>query len=222
MKKPFKFYYSTYKSLIKTTFQLMYGIWKISSLTGPVVSIFGGSKVQKLSPYAEHAYKLANLLIQHEISVITGGGPGVMEAANCGAIHALETKKSNAKSIGITVVGLGEEAFNICAQEKILVDYFFVRKWLMIQYSVAFCFFPGGFGTLDEFGEVVTLMQTKKLAGVPIVLFGKDYWGPFLKWLQDYALKDGLILQEDLNMIQATDNVDEALRLLKEHCDICQ
>lgn len=222
MNKPAFFYFSVYKSLIKTIFQLMYGIWKIGHMPGPIVSIFGGSKLQKESPWADSAYKLANLLIQHEISVITGGGPGVMEAANCGAIHALETKKTAARSIGITVKGLEEEAFNICAQDKILVDYFFVRKWLMVQYSVAFAFFPGGFGTLDEFGEVVTLMQTKKLAGVPIVLIGSSYWNPFMSWLKENAFKEGLITQTDLDMIQITDDVDEALRLLKEHCEVCK
>lgn len=221
MNQTILFYLSVYKRIIKTTFQLMYGIWKIGHLPGPVVSIFGGSRIKTKTPYAEKAYKLANLLIQHDISVITGGGPGVMEAANCGALHAFETKKTQARSIGITVKGLDEETFNICAQEKILVDYFFVRKWLLIQYSVAFAFFPGGFGTLDEFGEVVTLMATKKLAGVPIVLVGQKYWEPYMNWLREYPLKEGLILQKDLDMIQVTDDVDEALRLLKEHCDVC-
>jgi uncharacterized protein (TIGR00730 family) len=221
MNKSAFFYFSIYKNLIKTMFQLMRGIWRIGHLQGPIVSIFGGSRLQMKSPYAETAHDLASLLIQHDISVITGGGPGIMEAANCGATHA-ETEKTTARSIGITVKGLEQEAFNMCAQEKIIVDYFFVRKWLMIEYSVAFAFFPGGFGTLDEFGEVVTLMQTKKLAGVPVVLIGKSFWGPYMQWLHDYPLKEGLIVKKDLDLIKVVDNVDEALQLLKEHCDICK
>lgn len=221
MAKSIFFYCAVYKSLIKTMFQLMKGIWKISRLPGPTVSIFGGSRLQGTSIYAPQAHDLAVLLVQHDISVLTGGGPGIMEAANCGAFHA-ETKKTTARSIGITVRGLEEVPFNFCAQEKIIVDYFFVRKWLLIYYSVAFAIFPGGFGTLDELGEVITLMQTKKIKGVPIVLIGKNYWQPFLNWLRDYALKEGLILEADLKMIQATDDIDEALRLLKEHCDVCK
>lgn len=221
MAKSISFYLSIYKSIIKTTFQLMYGIWKLSRLPGPTVSIFGGSRLHNTSKYASEAHDLAGLLVKHNISVITGGGPGIMEAANCGAFHS-QIKKNTARSIGITVKGLEEEPFNMCTQDKITVDYFFVRKWLLIYYSVAFAFFPGGFGTLDEFGEVVTLMQTKKILGVPIVLIGTDYWQPFLVWLRDFALKEGLVLKHDFEMIQVTDDVDEALRLLKEHCEVCK
>jgi uncharacterized protein (TIGR00730 family) len=220
-KKKFLFYWNTYVSLMKSVMQLLWGLWKINHLPGPVVSIFGGSKLKRTSHFSGIAHDLAMLLIKHDISVITGGGSGIMESANCGATHA-ESEKSKARSIGITVKGLEEEPFNICAQEKIIVDYFFVRKWLMIYNSVAFAFFPGGFGTLDEFGEVVTLMQTKKLGGVPIVLIGKSYWGPYVKWLQEFPLEQGLITQKDLDLIQVTDDVDEALRLLKEHCLVCQ
>ncbi len=221
MKKNIFFYLILYKNLLKSSLQMMQGIWKIGHLSGPVVTIFGGSHLQMKSPYAREAHDLASLLIQHNISVITGGGPGIMEAANCGATHA-ETQKTTARSIGITVLGLEQELFNICAQEKILVDYFFARKWLMIQYSDAFVFFPGGFGTLDEFGETITLIQTKKIAGVPIIFFGKDFWEPFTRWLELSILPQGLIAKGDLGHIKVTDNVDEAFKLLKMHCDICR
>jgi uncharacterized protein (TIGR00730 family) len=221
MSKSIYFYFSVYKSLIKTMFQLMKGIWKISRLPGPIVSIFGGSKLATISPYEVTAHELAGLLIKHNISVITGGGSGIMEAANCGAFHA-ESETGKVRSIGITVKGLEKEEFNFCAQDKMVVDYFFVRKWLMANYSVAFAFFPGGFGTLDEFGEVITLMQTKKLAGAPVVLIGRAYWTPFITWLHDYALRQNLISLQDLAMVQITDDADEALRLLREHCSKCQ
>lgn len=207
--------------LVKSFLQLMKGAWKINRLPGPFVSIFGGSKLSALSPYAVIAHELAGLLVKHDISVITGGGLGIMEAANCGAFHA-ESEKGKVRSIGITVQSLDNGMFNFCAQDKIVVDDFFVRKRLMVNYSVAFAFFPGGFGTLDELGEVITLMQAKKIDGVPVVLIGKDYWGPLMAWFHDYALRQGLISAEDLAMIQITDDADEALHLLKERCMECQ
>lgn len=221
MRKSLFFYLSVFRNLFVTFYQLMRGIWSINHLHGPIVSIFGGAHLRSTSHYAAQAHELAGLLIVNDISVITGGGPGIMEAANCGAFHA-QNEQTKARSIGITVKGLEEEPFNMCAQEKIIVDYFFVRKWLMVHYSIAFVFFPGGFGTLDELGEVITLMQTKKLVGMPIVLIGKHYWAHYFQWLHDYALKDGLITQQDLDLIQITDNIDIALRLLKEHCEVCQ
>lgn len=221
MAKPPIFYFSVYKSLIKTMFQLMYGIWKINHLTSPIVSIFGGSRLQVTSRFAYQAHDLAALLVRHDISVITGGGPGIMQAANCGAFHA-QTKKTQARSIGITVKGLEKEAVNVCAQEKFVVDYFFVRKWLLINYAVAFAIFPGGFGTIDELGDVVTLIQTNQLEKAPIVLIGRDYWGPFMQWLQECALKEGLVAQKDLDLIQITDDIDEAFEILKLHCETCK
>lgn len=222
MSKPIKFYSTTYFGIIKDAFQLMYGIWKINQLTNPVVTIFGGARWHH-SPYQTQAHDLAALLIKHNISVITGGGPGIMEAANCGATQALKTTKSTAKSIGITVKGLElEDMVNSCAQEKLVVDTFWVRKWLMVRYSVAFAVFPGGFGTIDELGEVLTLMQTKQLAGVPIVLFGSMYWEPFLDWIKNYLLKNNIVSKEDVDLIKITDNIDEALLLLKEQCRVCE
>lgn len=221
MNKPCKFYIESFWKVIKVAYQLMHGIWKINKLSSPVVTIFGGARWHK-SPYEQQAHDLAALLIQHNISVITGGGPGIMEAANCGAAQGIKTTNSTAKSIGITVKGLEHEPFNTCAQEKLMVDSFLVRKWLMINYSVAFAIFPGGFGTIDELGEVLTLMQTKKLAGIPIVLYGSLYWQPFLDWIRHTLLKNNIISQADFELIQVTDSIEEALKLLKERCEICQ
>jgi len=221
MNKPFKFYYENYKDVIKSGYQLMHGIWKINSMAGPIVTIFGGARWHK-SPYQQQAHDLASLLINHNISVITGGGPGIMEAANCGAAEAIKKTNSKAKSIGITVKGLEREVLNTCAREQLSVDTFLVRKWLMVEYSVAFAVFPGGFGTIDELGEVLTLMQTKKLAGVPVVLFGSLYWQPFLDWVQGTLLKNNIVSQSDVELFKVTDSIEEALILLKERCDICE
>ena len=222
MNGSFKLYYEIWLEMLKTTFQLSSGILKIKKLQSPVVTIFGGARWHH-SPYQTQAHDLAALLIKHNISVITGGGPGIMEAANCGASQALKTTKSTAKSIGITVKGLEQEdMLNSCAQEKLVVDTFWVRKWLMVRYSVAFAVFPGGFGTIDELGEVLTLMQTKQLAGVPIVLFGSIYWKPFLDWIKHTLLENNIVSREDVDLIKITDDINEALILLKERCNVCQ
>src|SRR5690606_34188715 len=143
--------------------------------------------------YAQDANQIAAWLVEQEMSVLTGGGPGIMEAANCGAVRSLH--KDEVHSIGIGVRGLNEPK-NVCVEEYFELDYFFARKWLLTQYSVGFIVFPGGFGTLDELSEVLTLIQTRQMKKVPIVLFGKDYWRPFLQWVREEALPHGLIKEE--------------------------
>lgn len=206
--------------LLRGSLQLIYGAWKIGRLPSPIVTIFGSARIAQDSPYATIAHQLGHMLIEENISVITGGGPGIMRAASCGATHEVQ-KQLQARSIGISVKGLEEQQSTDCAQEYIVLDYFFARKWLMINYSVAFAVLPGGFGTLDELAEVITLIQTKKLPGVPVVLIGKDFWNPLLGWLRDTVLTQDLISPEDLALIQVTDDLQEAVRLLKERCDRC-
>lgn len=196
--------------LLKVFAQLIYGIWKVSGVPAPRVTIFGGSRFGQKDPYAVEAHALAELFINNDISVITGGGPGIMEAANC----ALPPLGGTARSLGIGVRDL--ERPNHCLHEYIELDYFFARKWLMTQYSQAFVVFPGGFGTLDELSEVITLIQTKKLKQVPIILLGKDYWQEFMQWLSSQALEHKLILTEELNLFTVTDNIHEAFRIIRE------
>lgn len=200
--------------------QIMWGAWRISRLPRPIVTIFGGARLEQESLYARQAHELAHELIKQNISIITGGGPGIMRAASCGATHEIR-ENIQARSIGIAVEGLSEEPAQECAQEYLIMNQFFARKWLMINYSVAFAVFPGGFGTVDELAEVVTLIQTKKLPGVPVVLIGTQYWKLFMDWLHSSALKEGLITQDDINLIRVTDNLEEALFLLKERCEVC-
>lgn len=205
----------------KGSAQLVYGAWRLSRLIRPIVTVFGGARLKQDSPYAQQAHELAHKLIKQDISVITGGGPGIMRAASCGASHEIR-EYLRARSIGITVEGLkGEESSQECAQEYLVMSHFWARKWLMINYSVAFAIFPGGFGTVDELAQVVTLIQTKKLPGVPVVLIGTEYWQLFMDWMHNSALKEGLISQDDINLIRVTDDVDHALTLLKERCDVC-
>lgn len=142
-----------------------------------------------------------------------------MESVSCGAA-AVSHKKTNARILGITVRGL--ESINKCADDYLVMDYFFARKWLMINYSTAFVVFPGGFGTLEELTETITLMKTKTLPGVPIVLINVDYWKLFYTWLTDVALKHGLISQEDLSLIRVTDDLNQALIWIQEYCKMCE
>jgi len=199
--------------LIKLDFELVSGIWKISRMKGPIVSIFGGSRLNLSDPYAQMASKLAQIFVQNGISVMTGGGPGIMEAASCGAIAI---GKKGVVSLGIGVTELGEGR-NPCVQEYLELDNFAARKWLLTHYSVGFIIFPGGFGTLDELAEVLTLVQIKRLPRVPIILIGKEYWHFFMHWLTSEAMSHGLISVENFRLFSVTDNLDEAFKLINDH-----
>lgn len=209
-------------NLVKTTGQLMYGVWKISQLPQPVVTIFGGSRISQADTYAKMTHDLTHLLADAHISVITGGGPGIMKAATC-AVEDEHTKVIRARTLAITVKNLiKDEPVNECAKEYIAMDYFFSRKWLMINFSIAFAVFPGGFGTLDELFEVLTLLQTQSMEGVPVVLIGKDYWEPLIHWIENIVLKEGLIEPMDLSLFQVTDDLNVAFCILKERCEQCK
>ena len=201
--------------LMHTFFQIVYGAWKISGPGGPYVSIFGGARFAQDDPYAHKAHALASMLVDANISVLTGGGPGIMEAASCGAVDPQAT----AKSIGISVKDLGEGR-NPCVQIYIEMDHFFARKWLLTQYSSAFIVFPGGFGTLDEMAEVLTLIQTKQMKPVPIVLIGKEYWDPFMHWIKVEAIKHGTVSEKDVDLFTVTDDLDQAFCLVRDKCAV--
>jgi uncharacterized protein (TIGR00730 family) len=196
---------------------IIYGAWRVSKLSQPVISIFGSAKVTQNDKYAQEANQIAIWLGQEGISVLTGGGPGIMEAANCGLIKP--SRKGPVKSIGIGVRGLNEPK-NICVEEYFELDYFFARKWLLTQYSNGFIVFPGGFGTLDELFEVLTLIQTKQMKKVPIVLVGKDYWQDFMQWMIDEAVPRGLIKLEHLSLFSITDDPYKAFCFVRGECKI--
>ncbi len=214
------FFIKVFWQVLKAAIQMMWGAWKLSRLPRPIVTVFGGHQVKANSPYARQAHNLAHKLIEENISVITGGGPGIMEAASCGATYEMQ-KHIQARSIGITIEGLSAEAAQACAQDYFVMSNLYARKWLMIEYSVAFAVFPGGFGTLNEMAEVLTLIQIKQLPGVPVVLIDKAYWKLFMEWIHSTAKQEGLISQEEVNLIRVTDDLDEAVMILKERCEIC-
>ena len=202
---------------LRVFIQIICGAWRVAKLPHPIVSIFGSSRTAKTDQYAHEANKVAALLVEQGVSVLTGGGPGIMEAANCGAVLK-GGDQTKITSIGINVAGL--EPKNPCVQEYFEMDYFFARKWLLTQYSSGFVVFPGGFGTLDELSEVLTLIMTNQMKKVPIVLVGKEYWQPFMQWITEQALPHGLVKPEHVALFSITDDPYKAFCFVRGLCTI--
>jgi len=207
---------SFFFKLHRVLWQILYGAWKISAIPRPIVTIFGGSNLSRNSVYVEQIQRLAERFTDHNISVLTGGGPGVMEAANCGARL---TKKGKGRSIGISVKSLGEKR-NTCMQDYFELDYLFARKMLLMSYSQAFIIFPGGFGTLDELSEAFTLIKIKSLDKLPVVLVGTEYWNPFFEWLRQGPVAHGLVDAKDLDFFILTDDLDKAFCSIRDVCPL--
>jgi uncharacterized protein (TIGR00730 family) len=180
---------------------------------GPCVSIFGSARTKPGTYYYEQAVKIASLFAQEGYGVITGGGPGIMEAGNKGAWM------KNGESVGLNIDLPFEQHHNpfIAASHNLKHRYFFVRKVMFVKYAQAFVVMPGGFGTLDELFEVITLVQTKKITKVPIVLVGKEYWEGLMKWIVEIMLeRHHNISPEDMNLFHLTDDPEEAVRIVNE------
>ena len=201
--------------LTKLAANVMYGIWKISKLKRAPVTVFGGTHLRQNSLYMSKAMQLAHMLANDGIPVLTGGGPGIMEAASCGA---LSVKKGVITTIGVSVRGLesGIETSS-CPRSVIEMQNLAARKWLLIHYSFGFAVFPGGYGTLDELMELLTLIQTKKREKALIILIGKEYWKDFIHWIHNSALKEGLVNEEDVKLFIVMDDIEKAFALFKEH-----
>lgn len=211
------------KSLIKTNIRLLWGMWKLTKLPQPAITVFGGNRVKKDSIHAKKAFELAKKLTQAGFSVITGGGQGIMEAANQGSYevakeYGLKNNKTKITSLGITLSSFGRESLNPYIHDRIMMKHFFSRKWLLTRYSIGFVIFPGGFGTFDELFEIITLEQNYKMPDMPIVLMDMDYWQPMIDWIKNTALKQGLIDKKELNLITITDDVEEAVDVIKKYC----
>ncbi|HFC96975.1 MAG TPA: TIGR00730 family Rossman fold protein [Thermosulfurimonas dismutans] len=180
----------------------------------PAVTIFGSTRVRPGDPCYEKAEEIARELVRAGFSVITGGGPGVMEAANKGAAEA------GGWSVGINIRLPLEQEPNPYANLKLEVRYFFVRKVLMAKYAVAFVFLPGGYGTLDELFEVITLVQTRKIRPVPVVLVGREYWQGLVEWLRHTVLSGGKISDSDLDLFTVLDDPGEVVNYIREHLSL--
>jgi uncharacterized protein (TIGR00730 family) len=177
---------------------------------GPAVTIFGSARVPPDTPEYEAARETARLLGEAGFSIITGGGPGVMEAANRGA------RDAGALSIGCNIELPFEQAVNEYVDVAINFRYFFVRKTMFVKYAEAFIIFPGGFGTLDELSEALTLIQTGKIHGFPVVLYGTSYWKGFLDWIKGTLLGEGKISPDDLDLMILADTPQDAARIVLE------
>ena len=182
------------------------------SRLSPAVTVFGSARTGPRDRYYRAAVQLGRKLAQHQIPVITGGGPGIMAAANQGAAQAKGT------SVGLNIELPHEQHGNRFANLPIHFHYFFSRKVCFVKYSVAFAFLPGGFGTLDELFEVLTLVQTERIPKFPLILFGKRHWTGLLRWIKT-ELRDGghFIGPNDLELLTLTDDVDEAVALILEY-----
>ncbi|HCL57890.1 MAG TPA: TIGR00730 family Rossman fold protein [Spirochaetia bacterium] len=179
------------------------------SLVSPAVSIFGSARTLPDNRYYRQAEEVAYLLGKEKFNIITGGGPGIMEAANKGA------KRAGVQSIGLNIELPMEVRVNEFVNRPLSFRYFFIRKVMFAKYASAFIAMPGGFGTLDELCEILTLIQTEKMISVPFILIGKDYWQGLVEWLQNKVLEEKNISSEDLNLFTVTDDLNEAVKIIK-------
>jgi len=187
--------------------EFVQGFDDLASLTRGI-SIFGSARTKSDDPYYKAAEETAALLAREGFAVITGGGPGMMEAANKGAFEA------GGLSIGCNIELPFEQGANRYLTRSLTFRYFFVRKMMFVKYSLGFIIFPGGFGTLDELFEALTLIQTRKIRNFPVVLFGTQYWKGLLNWIQDFALKEGKISEQDLKLLHMTDSPAEVVQIV--------
>ncbi|AYB30494.1 TIGR00730 family Rossman fold protein [Chryseolinea soli] len=197
--------------IFKVMSEFVEGLEKLAKI-GPCVTIFGSARVKPSNPYYKMADEIAYQLVQHGYGVITGGGPGIMEAGNRGA------NRAKGKSVGLNIYLPHEQKGNIYidADKLITFDYFFVRKVMFMKYSQGFIVMPGGFGTLDELTEALTLIQTKKIGRFPIVLVGKSFWKGLLDWWKKVLVADKMINEEDLDLFNLVDTPEEAVRVIDD------
>jgi uncharacterized protein (TIGR00730 family) len=198
-------------SVFKIMAEFVEGFEKMARI-GPCVAIFGSARTNSKHEYYRLTEEIAYLLTKKGFGIITGGGPGIMEAGNKGAHFA------GGKSVGVNIDLPFEQKSNpfIDPDKNIEFDYFFVRKVMFMRYSQGYIVLPGGFGTLDELFEAITLIQTQKLVKFPIVLVKKSYWQGLLDWINDRMLEEGKISKEDLDIFQVVDTAEEAVKIIED------
>ncbi|MEM8893957.1 MAG: TIGR00730 family Rossman fold protein [Bacteroidota bacterium] len=195
--------------IFKVMAEFVEGFDKLAKI-GPCVSVFGSARTKPSDPHYLMAEKIAAELVHHGYGVITGGGPGIMEAGNKGAFEA------KGKSVGLNI-DLPMEQFNnlyIDSDKLINFDYFFVRKVMFVKFSQGFIVMPGGFGTLDELFEALTLIQTQKIGKFPIVLVGTDYWSGLFDWIKSTLVEGAFINKEDLDLVNLVQTPEEAVNVI--------
>jgi uncharacterized protein (TIGR00730 family) len=184
--------------------------FRVLHFIGPCITVFGSARFKESHPYYAIARTFGKRIHELGFTTMTGGGPGLMEAANRGAFEA------GGKSVGCNIKLPFEQAPNPYVQTSFEFKYFFVRKTLMIKYSYAFIILPGGFGTMDELFETLTLIQTKTITQFPVVLFGKSYYQPLVNYIQ-LMIEEGTVSASDMELILLTDDVDEAMHHIQQY-----
>jgi uncharacterized protein (TIGR00730 family) len=198
-----------FKSLLTIVVEFIRG-FRALHFVGPCVTVFGSARFKEDHPYYALARTVGQRLAKIGFTVMTGGGPGIMEAANRGA------KEAGGFSVGCNIVLPEEQKINAHLDRWVTFRHFYVRKVMLVKYSYAFVVMPGGIGTMDEFFEAAELIQTKKIESFPLILFVKDYWRPLVEFLGEMA-EAGTIAREDLDLLLFTDSVDEAMAHIQKH-----
>jgi len=190
--------------------EFLLGFDTVADLPKPAVTLFGSARVEEGHPAYEEASKVGRRFAEAGFTVVTGGGPGVMEAANRGA------REGGGLSVGFNIVLPHEQESNPYLDVEVVFEHFYVRKTMFVKAAEGFVIFPGGFGTLDELFEALTLIQTGKILDFPVVLFDAEYWRGLLGWIRDPLLADGMISPEDWDNLHVTNDPEEAVRLVVE------
>lgn len=190
--------------------ELIEGIETLNNL-GPAVTVFGSARLPPESFYCRETEKFARKLSEAGFAIITGGGPGVMEAANKGC------RQGRGTSVGLNISLPNEQAPNPYHDISLTFRYFFVRKLMFVKYCIAYVICPGGFGTLDELFEALTLVQTEKIRRFPIILLGSEYWAGLLDWIKGRMLPEGCIGENDLQLLQVCDTAEDVAQLIMTH-----
>jgi uncharacterized protein (TIGR00730 family) len=181
------------------------------SQLGPAVTIFGSARLPPNNPHYQMALNIGKMLAKENLAVVTGGGPGIMEAANRGAAEG------KGRSVGLNIELPFEQKGNKYANVPVNFHYFFSRKVCFVKYSIAFIYMPGGYGTLDEFFEVLTLVQTRRIPRYPIILIGEEFWSGLLRWVKNTLGREGLIGPGDMELITVTDDPQKAVDIILDY-----
>ncbi|MBI5074169.1 MAG: TIGR00730 family Rossman fold protein [Nitrospirae bacterium] len=190
--------------------ELVEGFETLNDL-GPAVTIFGSARLKPGNNYYDDAMTVARKLADDGFAIITGGGPGIMEGANKGA------KKGKAHSVGLNIEIPSEQIPNKYQDISLSFRYFFIRKLMFVKYAIAYIIFPGGFGTMDELFEALTLVQTKRIKSFPIILYGSAYWAGLIDWMKKTLVAEGTIEREDFALFSLVDKPEEVRFLINEH-----
>ena len=197
--------------ILRIQAELTKGFDSFSDIDIPCVSVFGSARLKEGTKWYNEAEKFSQLMTQYNFGIITGGGPGIMEAANKGS------KEAFGKSIGVGIELPFESGMNSYVDKGVENRYFFTRKVMFLKYSKGFVVFPGGMGTLDELFEALTLAQTGHNVKYPIVLVGKEFWGGLIDWIKNSQLEQGLISEKDLDLFRLVDTAEEAVQKIIEY-----